>query len=371
MAMDHPKNLTSPWSRFFVNEIEFGHSYSPGRKLVNATKVVYSFEASRRLRALLSEFKPDVAHAHCIYHHLSPSVLWTLRRANIPVVLTAHDLKVLCPAYKMLNSLGICERCKNHSVFNAVRYKCVHGSRTVSALVAIEAALHRTLKTYEKTVDMIVAPSQFFVDKFLEWGWSDKKIRLVRNFVDERDAPIRQEHGDYFLYFGRLSIEKGVGTLLTAARDAGIRLFIAGTGPEEKRLRELATTLRANVEFLGFRTGDDLRRIVQGALAVVLPSEWYENNPMSVLEAFSLERPVVGARIGGIPELVVEGSTGLLFESGNVADLTRALRAVISMPKSTLDALGANGRCLVQTSYSRATYVESTLDVYRSLGISC
>lgn len=371
MAMHHPKNLESRWSEFFVDEIELGHSYSAARTALNACNVIYSFEAAKRLNRLLGQFRPDVAHVHCIYHHLSPSVLWTLRKAGIPIVLTAHDLKILCPAYKMLNSGGICERCKDHSVWNVARYKCVHNSRAVSMLVGAEAAVHKALKTYRRTVDMVVAPSEFFVRKFLEWGWPEERIRLVRNCVDVPEDPAVSKVGSYFLYFGRLAVEKGVSTLMRAASMAGMRLVIAGTGPEEENLKRLAGELPGTIEFLGFLGGEPLRRAVLGARAVVVPSEWYENNPMAVLEAFSLGKPVIGARIGGIPELVRDGTTGLLFDSGDVQQLARALLATTSMDDDTLTNLGENGRALVRSEFSRARYVETMLEIYRSIGVAC
>ena len=203
MAMHHPRNLDSPWSRYFVDELEFGQTSGLLDKAVKASKVVYSFEAQRKLRQLLAEFRPDVAHLHCIYHHLSPSVLPVLHRAGIPVVLTAHDLKLACPAYKMLNRTGICERCRTGSVLNVVRFRCVRESVGASAVVAVESSVQRGLGLYRRYVGRVVAPSRFYRDKLIEWGWSPDQIVHVPNYVDATRFEPSRERGDYFLFAGR------------------------------------------------------------------------------------------------------------------------------------------------------------------------
>lgn len=293
-SMKHPKNLETPWSRFFVDEIEFGHAYSLPAKAAMATKVVYSFEARRKLRRLLAEFPADVAHLHCVYHHLSPAIIPVLAGAGIPVVMTAHDLKLACPAYKMFNKTGICEHCKGGNFLNVVRHRCIRDSLAASAIVAVETGVHRLLKTYRK-LSKVVVPSRFFLQKFVEWGWPADAFVYIPNFVDaERFAP-NFEPGKYFVYCGRLSPEKGVATLLRAAKAAGAALKVVGTGPMEAELKSLQQELCGDVEFLGYRSGGELHGLIRGARAVVLPSEWYENAPMNVLESFALGKPVIGA----------------------------------------------------------------------------
>jgi glycosyltransferase involved in cell wall biosynthesis len=190
MAMHHPKNDPSPWSAYFVDEIEFGHKYSRVAKVRIAGKVIYSFEAQRKLRALLERFPADVAHLHCIYHHLSPSVLPLLKRLGIPAVMTAHDLKIACPAYKMLNSGGVCERCKSGNVLNVAVHRCIHDSAGISGLIAIESAVHRLLGIYKRNLDRVVVPSRFYGRKLAEWGWPSEKLVYIPNYVHaERFEP--------------------------------------------------------------------------------------------------------------------------------------------------------------------------------------
>jgi glycosyltransferase involved in cell wall biosynthesis len=370
-AMHHPRNLETPWSRYFIDEIEFGHDYSPLQKVVMATKVVYSFEAQRRLRALLAEHPIDIAHVHCIYHHHSPSILPTLKQAGVPVVMTAHDLKLACPAYRMLNDDELCERCRDGSVLNVLRHRCMRGSIGMSAVVAAESGLHRFLDTYRKHLDKVVVPSRFFLEKFVEWGWPRERFAYIPNYVDVAAFRPQFEPGTYFLYFGRLAPEKGLSTLLRAAHAAGVPLKLAGTGPEEAALKALAAALPGlDVEFLGYRSGEALHQLVRSARAVVLPSQWYENAPMSVLESMALGKPVIGARIGGIPELIDDGETGWVFESRSLPELTERLRQAQAASDASLASMGRAARVRVADSFSRVRYQQAVLELYASLGVT-
>ncbi|WP_310448391.1 glycosyltransferase [Thiobacillus sp.] len=369
MTMHHPKNEASPWSEFFVDELEFGHAYGLLQKLLMAGKVIYSAEARQKLDKLLARFQPDVAHVHCIYHHISPSVLPLLKQRGIPVVMTAHDLKLCCPAYKMLNRGGICEKCKGGNLLNVVTNRCLRDSLVVSSLVMVESAVHRALGLYRDNLDRIVVPSLFFRDKHIEWGWPAEKLVYIPNFVRAEGFTPQFEPGDYFFYFGRLALEKGVGTLIRAAARAGVRLHIAGTGPEGDALKALAAEVGGDIEFLGFVSGDPLWKLLREARAIVLPSEWYENAPMSVLEAYASGKPVIGARIGGIPEMVMEGETGWLFESGSVDELAGKLAHMQSQSGAEISAMGQAARRVVEERFNERQYLDAMLQLYESLGV--
>jgi glycosyltransferase involved in cell wall biosynthesis len=367
-SMRHPNNLPSPWSEYFVDELEFGNEYGIGQKALMATKVVYSFEAIRKLKKLLERFDADVAHAHCIYHHLSPSVLRELRRRSIPVVLTAHDLKLACPAYKMLNRSGVCERCKGGNLTHLVLHRCVRDSLVVSSVVLVESYIHRALGLWRRNVDRIIAPSRFFAAKLKEWGWSDKSIVYIPNFVRSDRYDVSSDSGGYFLYAGRLAPEKGVGTLIRAAKASGVDVCIAGSGPIEGELRALAGSL-GNIRFVGYQTAEKLKALVRGARAIVVPSEWYENAPVGVLEAYAAGKPVLAAEIGGIPELVVPGETGFLFSSGNAVELSEALMKLARLPDQVLRDMGHAARVLVEAHFNERLYVDRVSGVYASLGV--
>lgn len=369
MAMHHPKNEPSPWSRFFADEIEFGHEYGVMDKLAMAGKVIYSLEARRKISALLDAFPADVAHAHCIYHHLSPSVLVELKQRGIPTVMTAHDLKLACPAYKMLNRGGVCEKCRSGNLLHVVANRCIRDSLPVSALIMLESAVHKSLGLYRRNLDRVVAPSLFYKQKLMEWGWPEQQLAYIPNYVDAAAYTPRYEPGDYFFYFGRLAMEKGVATLIRAAAQAKVKLRIAGTGPEGDALKALAAEVGGDIEFLGFVSGEPLWKWVREARAIVLPSEWYENAPMSVLEAYASGKPVVGARIGGIPEMVKEGETGELFESGNMKELATLLARFSTMTDTQVTAMGEAARVYVASTFTAERYLREMLGLYASLGV--
>lgn len=369
-SMRHPKNIETPWSRFFVDELEFGHSYSLLQKLSMAGKVIYSFEAQRKLKGLLNYFPADVAHLHCIYHHLSPSILPVLKGRGVATVMTAHDLKIACPAYKMLNSSGICEKCREGSVVNVLAHRCVRNSIGASAIVMVESGLQRMMRTYRRHLDRVVAPSRFFLEKLVEWGWPREQLAYIPNYVDASSFEPRYEPGSYFLYFGRLAPEKGVDTLIRAAAKAGVALKIAGTGPEADALRALNASIGAPAEFLGFRSGSDLHELIRSSRAVVLPSEWYENAPMSILESFALGKPVIGSRIGGIPEMIDSDVNGWTFSSGSHDELMERLSAVQRMNSSDLVRMGKNARVSVEENFNRRRYATEITELYMQLGAS-
>lgn len=369
-SMHHPKNVESPWSKYFVKELELSHNYSALQKISMATKAIYSLEAQRNLRKLIDEFQPSVAHVHCIYHHLSPSVMPVLKKAGVPIVMTAHDLKIACPAYKMMNSGGICERCKTGNYTHLLKHKCLHNSLAVSGLVMVEAYFNRMLKSYRNNLSKIVTPSRFFKDKLVEWGWPEEMIVYIPNFIHYDGYTPDYNPGDYFLFFGRLAEEKGADTLIRASAKSGCKVLMAGTGPEEENLRKLAADLNANVEFMGFCSGDTLHNLVRQSRSVILASQWYENAPISILEAYAFGKTVIGAEIGGIPEMIVNDETGFLFESGDVDELAQRMKEVSLLPDEKLIGMGKYAREYVEKTYSKEQYLDKTLDIYQQLGVT-
>ncbi len=368
-CMTHPENLPSPYSDYFVDEIEFGSNYSLVESVLRVPKVIYSREAQTKLNRLLDKTAPDAAQLHNIYHHISPSILSTLKARGVPVVMTLHDLKLACPSYKMLARDGVCERCKGGKLRNVIRHRCVKNSLALSAVVYLESSLHRLLGTYENCVDRFIVPSLFFKTKLSEWGIDDSKMVHVPNFVDAEAFEPGEGAGNYFLYFGRLAPEKGVGTLLQAAAAARVKLKLVGTGPEEQQLRAAAEALGSDVEFCGYQTGAALHSIVRNARAVVLPSEWYENGPMSVLESYALGTPVLGADIGGIPEMIRDGETGGIFPSQNVAVLADVLANYAALDDATVSAHGRNAREWVMDAYSATTHFDNVVAVLKTVGV--
>lgn len=367
-AMQHERNEPSAWSDYFVSEIEYGHKTSLPRKAVQAASIIYSLEAQRNIKRLIETMRPSIAHAHNVYHHLSPSIFSTLKTAGIPLVMTVHDLKLACPAYKMLRDGKVCEDCKGGRIHNVLRHRCIKGSLQLSGLVLLETALHRALGLYRDTIDRLVVPSKFYGDKLVEWGWPREKMVHIPNMVDVEQYRADWEEEDYFVFAGRLAPEKGIDTLIRAAARAGQRVVVAGTGPEETRLRELAAETGARVDFTGYLSGEALHSLIGRSRALVLPSEWYENAPISVLEAYALGRPVIGAAIGGIPEMIRDGETGILAKSGDEQNLADALSAMASRSAGERTTMGRAGRVWMEGEFSATGFRERTLALYRELG---
>jgi glycosyltransferase involved in cell wall biosynthesis len=369
-SMQNVLNEPSPWSAHFVAETDGAGRQSPFAKITRAASAIYSLEAVRRIRGLLALIRPQIAHAHNIYHHLSPSVLVELHRHEVPVVLTLHDLKLVCPAYKMHTQGTICERCRGGALRNVVLNRCIKSSTTMSALVWLESTIHQALDIYLRNVTRFVVPSRFFLDKFAEWGVDTSRFAHIPNSIDVDALEGSDEPGDAFVYLGRLVPEKGVATLVKAAAKARVRLRIIGTGPEEPALRQLAQQLGGEVEFTGYLSGAQLRAAIGSARAVVVPSEWYENAPISVMEASALARPLIGANIGGIPELIRQEETGFVFESGNVDSLVELLERVQRLEPARLRRMGAAGRAWMRAEFSPTAYRGRMSALYQEIGLT-
>jgi glycosyltransferase involved in cell wall biosynthesis len=369
-CMKHENNRVDAWNDDFVDEIELGRE-GDGllAKVRKGAKAVYSFEARKKVERVIDRVGPDVCHAHNIYHHISPSILSVVRRRGVPLVMTLHDLKIACPAYSMLTHDGVCERCRDGRLFQVATNRCIKGSAALSVLVMFESYLHRYLGSYLDNVDKFIVPSRFYLRKLVDWGFDAERFAYVPNFVDvERTVP-RFEPGERFVYFGRLSREKGIATLVAAAAEAGVPLDVVGTGPAGAQLETLAATVGGDVRFLGYLTGDALRDAIASARAVVVPSEWYENAPLSVLEAGGLGKPVIVADIGGLPELVADGETGWVFPSGSGEALAERLRAVADLADDGVRAAGEAARRRVAEEFSPRRYMDGVRAVYASLGV--
>jgi glycosyltransferase involved in cell wall biosynthesis len=366
-AMRHAQNLPTPWEAYFPDEIEFGRSYRAGTKLLHAQRVIFSLQARARLRALLKQVQPRIAHAHNIYHHLSPSILPILRAAAIPVVMTVHDLKLACPAYTMMKANKPCERCRGGRIHNVIVHRCIKESLTLSSLIFVESLVHRLLRLYDANVSRFIVPSRFVLEKLVAWGWGRERFVHIPNFVNIEQFQARGPIGNRFIYCGRLQKLKGVETLVRAAARAKVPVTIVGTGPDEAHLRALSSELCADVQFTGHLRKDALIDVVQSARAIVVPSEVNENAPLALLEGYAAGRPVIGARIAGIPELVREEETGILFRSADVDDLASALDRFAALSDSRLSEMGVAGRHWVEQDFTATRYRDRLLRLYGSL----
>ncbi len=366
-AMAHPDNLPSPYADDFVSRVEFGNP--SWREAVRAVgRMCYSFEARRRIGRLVDRTRPDVAHLLSFYHQLSPSILGALDRRRLPIVHKLADYKVVCPVYTLYSRGAPCERCAGGRVHRVAVRRCRDGRLAPSVALALEAALHRwLLRSYDR-VDLFLAPSRFMADKVRAMGLKGA-IRVLPNFVDvERWRPLTLPAAPVVGYLGRVSAEKGVHVLVRAMRGLRCELRVFGDGPERAALeRAVAASGLSNVRFRGHLEGEDLRAELAACVCVVVPSVWYENNPHSILEAFALGRPAIASDIGGLPELVIHGKTGLLVPPNAVEPLRDALR-ILSEDRGLAARLGRNARELVEACHSPEVFYAGLMAAYREVG---
>ena len=363
-AARHPENLPSPYDKDFVAYSELAGSGSIRASFRAARNFLYSREARTRIDRLVEREKPDIAHLHNIYHHLSPSILGPLKKRSVPTVLTLHDYKVVCPAYTLFRRGKPCERCRGGRFLNAFLRRCAQAGAAKSALLAAEAYLHGpVLRSYRK-VDLFLSPSLFLRDKVREMGF-DRPVALLPNvFFADRILPAPSASGRRVVYAGRLTSEKGLAGLLRAVREIPVEVRIIGSGPAEAELREIAAgASRASIRFLGRLPFPELLEEIRASLFVVCPSEWYENAPYAVLEAFAAGRAVVASRTGGLPELVRDGETGVLYNPGDGAGLERIMRTLLDDPAAAA-RMGAAARRFVETAFSPERAADGVMEAY-------
>lgn len=369
-GMEHEGRCVGNHVGAYTRDMEF-HGGSKLSKLLYPLKTINSVEARKKLRLVLDDFQPDVVHLNNFNYQLTPSVIVETRRWEkktghpVRIVYTAHDYQLICPNHMLMNPTTgkVCEKCIGGHYFNCAKGKCIHGSRLKSLVGTEEARYWRRRKIYRE-IDSIICCSHFMKNKLDTHPHLRGRTVALHNFIDARVPETPTEKKDYVLYFGRLSEEKGIRTLLRAARELpDIPMIIAGGGPLEDMVKETP-----NVTFVGFKTGDELRRLISEARMTVYPSEWYENCPFSVMESQMYGTPVIGADIGGIPELIETGDkpTGVLFESGNAAALKDAIRMLWDDPERTA---GMSQSCLGTDFDTVAAYTEKLMPIY--CGRSC
>lgn len=330
-AMRYPENLPARFQDRFPAEVSFGGGM--GNKLQALRRTLGMDDVGQCFNAVLDEFKPDVVHLHNIHSYLSPVVGLLAHRRGIRVVWTLHDYKLLCPRYDCLRDGKPCEECIGDSKQGVLTHRCMKNSLAASAVARMET-IKWNRRNLEKNTDLFVCPSQFMAEKMKQGGFSPDKIKVLNNFLDpvklnlyhdmDADAP-RQ---DYYCYVGRLSQEKGVADLLEAASRLPHRLKVAGGGPLEPQLREQYGAC-PNIEFLGHLDAARVANLLAGARFSVVPSQWYENNPLSVVESLSAGTPVLGSDIGGIPELI-DSTNGIIFQPFDKGTLATAIETAMA-----------------------------------------
>lgn len=327
-GMEHEGRIVSNSAGMYTEDMDF-HTSSKLRKLTYPFKTIYSKDAEKKITAVLNSFEPDVVHLNNFNYQLTPSIIYAVKKfekkagKKIKILYTAHDYQLVCPNHMMMDSSGnICEDCADGKYFNCTKKGCIHSSKAKSLIGTLEATLYSTMKTY-RYIDCVICPSEFMKTKIELNPTLKGKAIALHNFIDEVEKSDVLKK-DYVLYFGRYSAEKGIKTIL---KTQGIRYVFAGAGELEKEIDS-----NPGIENVGFKTGEELRELISGAVCSVYPSVWYENCPFSVMESIMYGTPVIGADIGGIPELIDDGKTGFLFEAGNEKALEKAITKITTNP---------------------------------------
>lgn len=325
-GMEDVRNVVGNHAGSYTSNMNF-HGRSLAR-LVYPFKIIYSVDARKKIRNVLEDFKPEVVHLNNINFQLTPSIIYEIKKKHIPIFQTIHDPQIVCPNHRLYIEAKetICEKCISGDYTNCIRNKCIDKSLIKSFIAMVESYLYHFLKTYNK-VDRYICPSKFMADKLIEGGISPSKIEVLYNFSDKVEVLGKHKlKGKYALYFGRISIEKGIKTLIQVCKELPeIKFIFAGSGLLIDSLSGIE-----NIEFVGFKKGKELHELINNATFTIYPSEWYENCPFSIIESQAYGTPVIGANIGGIPELIVHNHTGLIFESGNKKQLKKAIQRIYS-----------------------------------------
>ena len=326
-GMDHPNRIVGNRVEAYTSNMDF-HGGSKLAKLMYPIKTIYSAEARKKICLVLEDFQPDVVHLNNFNYQLTPSIILEIRKwekragHKCRILYTAHDYQLVCPNHMCRNpgSNENCEKCLGGHFLNCVKGRCIHGSLAKSLVGAAEAFFWKWMGVYRQ-IDRVICPSRFMKTKLDTNPILAEKSIAMHNFVDPVEEKETQKK-DYVLYFGRYSEEKGIRTLVRAAKELPeIPVIFAGSGPLEHLLEDVP-----NIKNVGFQTGDGLEKLIREARFSVYPSEWYENCPFSVMESILYGTPVLGADIGGIPELIWQGKTGELFESGKTAELKKMIQ---------------------------------------------
>lgn len=370
-SMHHPENFESEYSKYFMSYINYAEEIK-NRNIYSGLKVlsrsIYSVEAKKNIEKLIKDENPDIVHLNNIRHHLTPSIIYTIKKYNIPIVWTLHDYQLICPNISFLSHGKICERCKKRKYFWPPVVRCKKNSLLASAMASIEHSIQMVSGVYD-LVDAYICPSKFLKDKFAEYGFKENKLHYLNYFTDSISTNDNDGQGKYYLYIGRLSEEKGIKTLIDAAvKVDSHKLKIAGDGPLKEELIDYAKSKKADnhVEFLGHKNREEVRELLKNCKFLIIPSEWYEVTGLVVLEAFACGRTVIGSRIGGIPEFVIDNKTGLTFEPGDSDDLTSKIKYLINNPHEASE-LGENGRLLIKEELNSDKHYDKLMEIYQQV----
>lgn len=363
-SMQDDKNIETGCKEYFVENSDM-NSKNPFKAL----DVIYSKNNEKIMEKALDDFKPDVVHLNNFQRQLSASIIKPIKKRNIPIVFTAHDLQAICPSIVMLdNNKDICEKCIRGKYSNCIKNNCIKGSKLKSVLGAIEGKYYRKNKIYIDKINKIITPSDFYKLKLIEDGIPKENIESIHNFINLENYNVKVEDEGYALYFGRLIKEKGIFTLLNAFKKIkDKKLFIAGDGPDLEKIKEyINENSMNNIELLGFLNAEQIKEYVRKSRFVVVPSVWYENCPYSILETLAMGKPIIGSNLGGIPELVKNNKNGLIYKYNNDDELAEKMNKLFEN-KNLADELGKGAKKIAEEEFSKERYYTEIMNIYEGV----
>jgi glycosyltransferase involved in cell wall biosynthesis len=340
--------------------------YGLWRKAGLALQTVWASDGYGDVRALLKRAKADVAHFHNTFPLVSPAAYYACREAGVPVVQTLHNYRLSCPAANFFRDGKVCEECVEHSLWRGVRHGCYRNSRAVTATVALMLTVHRSLGTWTNLVDCYIALSAFSRRKLIDGGLPAENIFVKSNFVSP-DPGARVGDGEYAVFVGRLFPEKRVDTVLRAwelLRNR-IPLFIVGSGPQRTGLEnDAAKHCLSSVRFLGQLDRKQTLAAIKGARFLISSSEWFENFPVTIAEAFACRTPIICSRLGAMEEIVADGRTGLHFTPGNAQDLAQKVEWAWDHPEQMTE-MGRQARKEYEDKYTAEKNYPVLMEIYQ------
>lgn len=358
-SMKNENNIKTGDREYFVDEIDM----NTGSKF-EALNVIYSKKNKALMEKALEEFKPDIVHINNFQRQLSASIIDAVKEKNIPLIMTAHDLNPICPASIMLYNGEVCEDCITKGYTSCIKKKCIKNSMLKSVLGYIEKKYYDLHKMFCK-VDCIISPSEFNKNQLLKGKLKCNDITVIHNFVNETKKT-DYTLGDCAFYFGRLSREKGILNLVKSINNIpGARLIIAGDGPERENIQAYIKEhkLESRITLLGYLNQNDIRENIRKCRFVTVPSIWYENCPYSILETMEIGKPIIGSKIGGIPELIQDGINGFTYEHNDVTELTNILMKMFGNDEM-VKQFSKNSKQIFIQNYSAETYYNKLMTVY-------
>lgn len=361
LTTENEKNIIK--TRYLVKGIDTMHP-----ALSDLLRFFYSQDARKKVKKLITDKKPDIAHLHIYYGQITSSILSVLKDASIPIVQTLHEYKLFCPVSTFIRNGLVCEKCSGRKYWNCIIYRCNRRNLLRSLMVALEAYVADLLGA-KRFIDHFIAVSNFVRSKMIDQGIQASKISTVYNFVpDDMFCKNHNRIGSYFLYYGRIEHIKGIKTLIKAMKSIkGINLYIAGHGEAEDDLKRYAAELGIrNVKFIGFKIGEELKQLIDGSICTIVPSEWNETFGLTVVESFARGKPVIVSNMGGLPEIVIDGIDGFIFQAGNVEELSEKLNWFAMNLKKAED-MGMMGYKKAREKFTSERHYEEIMKIYRKV----